>query len=202
MKNFIISFEINKNSLNKNYISLNLEWLDFLNSLKINPIHFFRFKNKQDLEKTFKNINGVIIVGGGDIYKISKKKSNYYRDKSEMELINFALKKKLPIIGICRGFQLFASFLGCKIKRVSNHYNKNHDIQIFGNKKINVNSFHRNKIVDENKIFKVLGHKDNILEIGYIKKYNFLGLMFHPERKNKSQIFINKIIKNFLSYKL
>ena len=202
MKNFIISFEINKNSFNKKYISLNLEWLDFLNSIQINPIYVFRYKNKQNLEKTLKNINGVIIVGGGDIYKISNKKSDYYRDKSEIELINFALKKKLPIIGICRGFQLFASLLGCKIKKVSNHYNKNHDIQILGNKKINVNSFHRNKIIDKNKLFKVLGHKDNILEIGYIKKYNFLGLMFHPERKNKNQIFINKIIKKFLLKKL
>ena len=202
MKNFAISFEINKNILNKNYISLNLEWLEFLNSLQINPVYVFQYKSKQNLKKIFKNIDGVIIVGGGDIYKISKKKSDFYRDRSEMALINFAIKEKLPIIGICRGFQLFASFLGCKIKKVSNHYNTNHDILIFENKKINVNSFHFNKIVDKNKLFKVLGHKDSILEIGYIKKYNFLGLMFHPERKNKSQSVINKIIKNFLSNRL
>ena len=110
MKNFAISFEINKNILNKNYISLNLEWLEFLNSLKINPVYVFQYKSKQNLKKIFKNIDGVIIVGGGDIYKISKKKSDFYRDRSEMALINFAIKEKLPIIGICRDFNCLQVF--------------------------------------------------------------------------------------------
>ena len=38
---------------------------------------------------------------------------------------------------------------------------------------------------------------DNSIEIAYAKKEKILGLMFHPERKNFSQIPINKLVFNY-----
>ena len=43
--------------------------------------------------------------------------------------------------------------------------------------------------------------KDKNIEIAYSSKYRILGLMFHPERKNKSQKEINNIIQKFLKVK-
>ena len=51
-----------------------------------------------------------------------------------------------------------------------------------------------------NENFKCIGKsKDNSIEIAILKQKKVLCLMFHPERKNKSQKSINKLITNFLS---
>ena len=61
-----------------------------------------------------------------------------------------------------------------------------------------MNSFHNYGIKDINlKNYDVVGvSKDKFVDWHIIEKEN-LGLMFHPERYNVSQIVINKIIKNF-----
>jgi gamma-glutamyl-gamma-aminobutyrate hydrolase PuuD len=61
-----------------------------------------------------------------------------------------------------------------------------------------VNSFHKYKIVDHNNILNVIASFKDSIEIATYKKYNFLGLMFHPERKNYDQIKVNLLIKKFL----
>ena len=46
--------------------------------------------------------------------------------------------------------------------------------------------------------FEIIGAtKDNNIEIALNKK-KFLGLMFHPERKNKDQLLINTLINKFI----
>ncbi len=39
---------------------------------------------------------------------------------------------------------------------------------------------------------------DNNIEIAINQKFEFLGLMFHPERKNQFNKFIKKMLKNFI----
>ena len=43
-------------------------------------------------------------------------------------------------------------------------------------------------------------HKDGSIEIAELKNKNLFCTMFHPERKNKSQKIVDKLIeKNFLN---
>ena len=60
--------------------------------------------------------------GGTNIYNA--------RDEVELKLIKFCLKNKIPVIGICRGFQLIASYLGAEIDRIDNHINTVHEIKL------------------------------------------------------------------------
>ena len=66
-----------------------------------------------------KNIGLVLFSGGNDILKFKdNKNSNSYfkRDSTELKLINYCIAKTIPILSICRGFQLIASYLGGNIE--------------------------------------------------------------------------------------
>lgn len=59
--------------------------------------------------------DGIILTGGNDINPLWYGKPEYeeycetfdnYRDTLEMGMINYAMKNYVPVVGICRGFQL------------------------------------------------------------------------------------------------
>ena len=93
---------------------------------------------------------------------------------------------------------------GSNIIKINNHQNKNHEVilrnsALLNKKNINTNSFHKYGIKNLSKGFEIIGvTKDNNIEIALNKKKNFLGLMFHPERKNKDQLLINMLINKFI----
>ena len=57
-------------------------------------------KKRLNLLLQSNKIKGIILSGGQDIG------TNKLRDKTEITLIDFAIKNKIPLIGICRGMQL------------------------------------------------------------------------------------------------
>ena len=59
--------------------------------------------------KIIKSKAGIIISGGNNLYDFEKTKENLIRDRFELKMIKFLLKIKFA--GICKGFQLIASFL-------------------------------------------------------------------------------------------
>ena len=42
---------------------------------------------------------------------------NSLRKKLDLSLIKFALKKRIPILGVCYGFQVIAEMYGYKLKK-------------------------------------------------------------------------------------
>ena len=83
------------------------------------------------LPNNLKNINkfiyqisphAIILSGGGDPLKKDK------RRKNEFKLIQYSLKKKIPLIGICRGAQVLNIYFGGKIMKIRNHVRKKHKI--------------------------------------------------------------------------
>ena len=142
--------------------------------------------------------NGIILSGGGDPAKKDLRKIN------EKKLIKFSIKKKIPILGICRGAQAINLHFGGKILKVKNHVRKNH--RIFGpiakKEKIYTNSYHDYGIIKKSlaKNFYISGYSsDEVIESFYHKKFKILCIMWHPERYRKIRKFDKKIIKNFLS---
>lgn len=176
-------------------IELDYDWIDYLK--KINYQLIVLNETNLSLLKKIKP-QCIIISGGGDIYDISKKKTDLKRDKFELKVFKL-FNKKIPIICVCRGFQLIATKnFKAKIFKTINHVNTHHDI--YGpTYNINVNSFHNYAIKNLPKVFnKIFYHKDKSIELAISKKNKIMMTMFHPERFNKDQIRINKLLKSFL----
>jgi gamma-glutamyl-gamma-aminobutyrate hydrolase PuuD len=190
-------------SLDKNssvIYSLEKNWIDFSKRIGFNLLIVSDFKILKEIFSNF-NPKGLIVTGGGDIYKKNKNFLNKIRDQNEKGLINFFKKKKLPILTVCRGSQLIYSENRVKLYKIENHVKKNHTIynvsknKKFKFKKINTNSFHNYGVRDlKSKFEKIAVDKNHYVEISKLNNSNIYLLMFHPERKNKDQ----KIIDNFI----
>lgn len=204
MKNLLISSKIVKDNYGQFGQFLDLAWLNFFQN-KVNLFNV-NLKNKNSIKNIY--FDGLILSGGNDLYSIKKKKENLIRDKNETRLLEYAIKKSIPILAVCRGFQFVNNYFGGTLKKIKNHVNINHEI-IFNKKfpnvskkKLNTNSFHNYAIRNlANNFENIAEANDNSVEIAYAKKEKILGLMFHPERKNFSQLYINKLVFNYFKIK-
>ncbi len=150
--------------------------------------------NKKDIEN-IKLANGIILQGG-DTYI-----------EEEIEIVKYAYKKDIPILGICQGMQIMGIATCGELYKTKNHNKKTHNIIIKNNTKIyeilkknniKVNSRHNYAI--KNTTLEISGKSnDNTIEIieDKTKKF-FIGIQWHPESLNNNDskkifdYFINK----------
>ena len=205
--NIFISTKIFKDQNNTVVYALEKNWFDYAKKLGINLIII---NNSTNLNKYFKMFNpsGLIITGGGDINPKKRNRLNLLRDISEIKYINFFLKKNLPILSVCRGFQLVCNKFKIKSFIIKKHVRVNHSIRIINNdkilnfKRINTNSYHKYGFFRLNEKFSPLGVcNDNSIEIAKLKNKLMYLIMFHPERYNKDQKKIDKFIKKLFLIK-
>lgn len=180
--------------------SLSQDWIKFFENLDLIPILIPN--TLQHIENFLDEfaIDGLLLSGGDNIGE------NIDRDKTENSLLSYAIQKKIPTIGVCRGMQLINNFFGGKIDIDSNnqHVARDHKIEIintkfltiFDSNTVSVNSFHKNMISPKNlgdhlqafAIFK----DDNSIEGFSHQTLPIVGVMWHPERdqnKNNKLIF-------------
>jgi gamma-glutamyl-gamma-aminobutyrate hydrolase PuuD len=164
-------------------------------------------------------MRGLLLVEGEDIEpkNFQANPENYahlekthpLKDEIEIELIRYALRLKLPILGICRGSQLLNVVCGGtlygdvqkeKKSRLShiNHEPGQYDThrhpvtlvegtplqRWYGQPSLQVNSFHHQGIRKLASRFQPMAHaEDGLVEAYYDPKADFMvGLQFHPER--------------------
>tara|TARA_Y100001970_G_scaffold141268_1_gene173907 strand:- start:930 stop:1544 length:615 start_codon:yes stop_codon:yes gene_type:complete len=202
MKSIILSSKLIIDKYGKVNFLTDEDLLNYINKLGLNILPLSIKKNQINTEN-LRLANGLILSGGGDIYKYKKNKINKLRDSIEIKLFNYFSKKNLPILLICRGFQLMIDMHKIKLFKQKNHVRKSHLLKLSNNKflkhsKLSVNSYHNYSIkkLPVNYI-NVASTKDGSIEIAEHKSKKILGLMFHPERNMKSKDLVFKSIKNF-----
>ncbi len=162
-------------------------------------------------------MRGLLIVEGEDIqpknFKATREnythleKTHPLKDEIEIELIRYALRRHIPILGICRGSQLLNVVCGgtlfgdvqkakkSRLKHINfDHYDSyRHAISIvagsplqkwYGRDALHVSSYHHQGIRDLAPRFQPMAYaKDGLIEGYYDPKEKFVvGLQFHPER--------------------
>ena len=183
------------------------DWINYLSNKNILPIFIPNNLLNLNLFLDTINLDGIILSGGDNPGE------SLERDVTEKKLLNYGIKKNIPIIGICRGLQVINNFFGGKIKidTSNSHVKINHKIEIiedkfkkfFNSNELIVNSFHNNIILEnflgkELKIFAKSTH-DNTIEGIIHEKLPIMGVMWHPEReKIEKEINLINIFYNSL----
>ena len=86
--------------------ALSHDWPQFLENLGIIPIYIpNNLLNVKNYLSAFE-IDGLILSGGDNLG------TDPVRDKTETELLQYAMSKNIPTLGICRGLQLINQYFG------------------------------------------------------------------------------------------
>ena len=153
------------------------------------PNTFFLKKNSRIESEMILNLwlssispDGIILSGGNDLG------SYIQRDFTEYELLKYAEKNLLPVLGICRGMQIMGNFAGVNLTRVKGHIRTRH--KIIGKLDREVNSYHKKSLEKCPNNYEVIyKSEDNVIEAIRHNVLPWEGWMWHPEREFPIQDF-------------
>ncbi|RHW39482.1 gamma-glutamyl-gamma-aminobutyrate hydrolase family protein [Lysinibacillus yapensis] len=179
------------------------------------------FGIEQDAEQLLDGLDGLLLTGGVDVHPhLFNEEPHLYighimveRDEVELRLLEVALKKRMPIFGICRGIQVLNIALGGNlyqdinsqyektpilhtqkaIRKEASHYitiERNSKLyNIVGQEKIAVNSIHHQALKKVAEVFEVTAQaSDGIIEAIEMKDYPYcVGVQWHPEEMAAAQ---------------
>lgn len=165
-------------------------------------------------------VHGILFSGGGDIDPLlfgeepikDNGEISPLRDSFELPLCWEGLKRNIPMLGVCRGMQVFCTVSGggilqdiysqtqSTLKHMQNapRFYGTHTIEVtegtrlfslLGKKSLPVNSFHHQAISSAGEGFRVCARsKDGLIEaIEHTKNSFILGVQWHPEAMNEPE---------------
>ena len=173
------------------------------------PVVITRYGKDSDYDALVAKLDVLIMTGGEDfdpaLYGAGRSpklgKVNAPRDSFDFRLLDAAKRRKLPVVGICRGCQLLNIAFGgtlwqdlpseFTVKEVQ-HRNVHHKISIdpgsriaktIGATNVLVNSYHHQAVKDLAPGFRITAKSpDGVVEAIECDTYPAIGVQFHPEK--------------------
>lgn len=220
----------------------NKGWVDYLENNYITYLSSFGItivpipNALPDVRRFFDIVqpSGVILSGGEDIHphrygEVPDPEGSYsvLRDATETNILDHAISKNLPVLGICRGMQFLNVYFGGTIVGKSQQVMNGHlhvpvgkhgiavSFPLCGNtaqrtallqETAIVNSYHHQR-VEERGLGKGLipfaSVPDTQLVEGVVhERYPIAGLLWHPERESFSKKFDHYIVSAFIRQSL
>jgi gamma-glutamyl-gamma-aminobutyrate hydrolase PuuD len=127
-------------------------------------------------------VGGLVLTGGNDLAAFGGDAPE--RDAVENALLDLAERRRLPVLGVCRGMQVIQQRFAIPLRRVEGHVAQRQVIRIDGERK-EVNSYHRFAAFDSRPPLEVWAIADD----GVVKAIRhsaepITGIMWHPERSS------------------
>ena len=142
--------------------------------------------------------------------------------KTEIKIIKFCIENHMPLIGVCRGFQILNIYFGGTLtkniidhkKIINSHVNSETTIQLVngdlsGCSKTMVASvkcFHDDGIMtadlSQSLVTLATAEDGNLIEAFQHKDLPIIGMQWHPEREMHLSSFNKKLIIKFLKEKI
>jgi putative glutamine amidotransferase len=189
---------------------------------------------KDSVEIIFKDCSALLLTGGQDVYPGRYGKEydtircgsfDFYRDSLEFWLIDEAMEREMPILGVCRGQQILNVAMGGTLyvdiptdinsmvhHRCTDWENCYHSVKVLPNNilsqisgvssgKVTTNHHQAiDRIADELKVLAV--SDDGIIEsIGWkdtLDKPFLMAVQWHPERMDTTNVLSTPIARKFL----
>lgn len=175
---------------------LDIRWSNLV--LKCGYLPYILPNNLSIVKLILKNVRfqGILLTGGNNLCKYGGNSPE--RDETEHYLIEYSIKNKLPLLGICRGMQVIQDYFNIKLYKVSNHVSVEHKIK-YKDFIYTLNSYHNYGTTQNNKELDVIfSSEDSVVEMIKHKKYKIYGMMHHPERINPFREIDIEFIKNIM----
>ena len=125
-------------------------------------------------------VGGLVLTGGNDLAVLGGDAPE--RDAVESALLDLAERRRLPVLGVCRGMQMIQQRFAVPLQRVEGHVAQRQVIRINGERK-EVNSYHRFAAFDSRpplEVWAVAG--DGVVKAIRHSAQPITGIMWHPER--------------------
>ena len=126
------------------------------------------------------SLDGILMSGGDD---------HPMRERCETACIDYCVKHKMPLLGICHGMQFIARYFGATLVNIEGHVKVRHTVLVHSNpygvpqKQFEVNSFHRFTLDKTPNGFSGFAFDNNgYCEAMYHSTLPVAAFMWHPER--------------------
>jgi len=161
--------------------ALDQRWTRFLEACGLLPILLPNVTTRLDDYLAIDGVSGIILTGGNDLAGLGAEDVTE-RDRLEAALIDTALRRKLPLLGICRGMQAIQRAFGVPLVAVPGHVSAVQQIRFDGRTE-SVNSYHNFGSLESLPPLRTRAHAaDGVVEAIDHEHAPLLGIMWHPER--------------------
>ena len=123
---------------------------------------------------------GLLLTGGNDLVECGGDAPE--RDAVEYALLDWAERRRLPVLGVCRGMQVIQQRYGIALRRVEGHVAERQVIYVQGEPR-EVNSYHHYAALDSCPPLEVWATAaDGVVKAIRHSSAPLTGIMWHPER--------------------
>tara|TARA_B100002003_G_scaffold186396_2_gene174852 strand:- start:155 stop:832 length:678 start_codon:yes stop_codon:yes gene_type:complete len=164
------------------------------------------------------SLDGLILTGGNSLMPKFPRHPEWnisdaamLRDETERQLLYFAVERKMPVCGVCRGLQMINCYFGGELIKLDPniHAAKTHQVKfkgsawekILGNKAA-INSYH-NYGISTDSLSKNLDpfafDENGLIEAAAHQSLPILGIMWHPEREQPEPLPNNILFSRLLN---
>lgn len=206
-----------------NYLKINSDYLQQILNRNGFPLVLI---DEETLDETLPQCDGILIIGGDDIDpkyynenndKQQSKDIDEYTDRVDQKIITYAVEHGIPTLGICRGLQAMAAFLGGSLHQDIKDAGLNHPSEDKKHQVTRVNStiltdllpdsflvntYHHQAIKNVPDGFIVTYMNHDVIEAIEHKALPILGVQWHPERfyTKESEIIFDYFFKKIDEY--
>lgn len=144
------------------------------------------------------SLDGFILSGGNNLGESPD------RDFLEQDILTYSMAHHKPVLGICRGMQFINKFQNGALHKISGHVATTHTVSgsLFDNFNVQVNSFHNYGIFSDglgDGLNALAYSDDGIVEALSHSHHRWMGIMWHPERDDRTSEMDKKLILEHLN---
>lgn len=171
--------------------TLDVSWARLFRKLNFIPVVILNGCPISEIHRQI-GLNGLLLTGGNDLCSQNFSELSKDRDLFEITCLEFALKNRLPILGVCRGMQLVAQHFSSSLRKSKRgHVGTEHKIEVSKDSIYasilstisSVNSYHNFSINRLNENFTIAVHStDGEIEAFESNAMKIFAQMWHPER--------------------